>query len=242
MKKVFVTGGTGGIGKSLCLAFARAGYEVGFSYCNNKNQADELLMQLNTVLKGYSFCADFSKEDSARRLFEQVHAKMGIVDVLINNAGVSSYGVIQGVSDEELERVFRINVITPVALTKFMIEPMVSQKFGSVINISSIWGETGASCEVLYSSTKAALIGFTKALAKELAPSDVTVNCIAPGVVDTAMMSRFSDDEKNSLCEEIPLGRFATPDEIAQMALFLCGDNGRYVTGQVIGINGGMYC
>ncbi len=237
-----MTGGTGGIGRSICLTFAFAGYEVGFSYCNDRTQAEELLNQLNTITKGYLFCSDFSREDAAHLLFEQVQSEMGTVDVLVNNAGVSSYGVIQDVSEDELKRVFQINMLAPFTLTKYMIGPMISQKQGSIINISSVWGQTGASCEVLYSSAKAALIGFTKALAKELAPSNITVNCIAPGVVDTKMMNRFSAEEKQALCDEIPLGRFATPDEIGKMALYLSGENGCYITGQVIGMNGGMYC
>lgn len=238
MKSVFVTGGAKGIGRAIAIRFAQNGYRVGISYCHSDTAASELEKKYGMI----TIKSDLSLSDGAKELSERILSDFGDVDVLINNAGVASYGLFQDVSPEEYDRVFNVNFKSAYFLTKALVGGMIQKKQGTVINISSIWGQTGGACEVVYSASKAALIGFTKALAKELGPSGITVNCIAPGVVDTDMMSSFTEDEKKCIVEEIPLGRFACPEEVAALALTLCEDGARFVTGQVIGVNGGMYC
>jgi len=242
MKKVFITGGATGIGHALAIAFAKSGYAVGFSYCHSETKAEELARSLSEICPCYCFRADLSRQEEINRLAKAISETMGEVDVLIHNAALSTFGLLQDITESEYEHVFSVNIKAPVFLTKALLPAMIRRGSGSIINISSVWGQTGASCEVLYSSSKAALIGFTKALAKELAPSRISVNAIAPGVVDTKMMDRFTQEEKKDLALEIPSGRFATPEEIASAALFLAKEENRYLTGQVIGINGGMYC
>jgi len=238
MKNVFITGGTRGIGRAIAICFAEKGYHVGVSYCSSQKSAADLRDNNGISI----FQADFSKAGEVEQLSRDIATDFGAVDILINNAGVSSYGLFQDVSSEEFERVFQINFKSAYFLTKALIGDMIRKKSGAILNISSVWGQTGASCEVLYSSTKAAMIGFTKSLAKELAPSGITVNCIAPGVVDTDMMSRFSGEEKREILEEIPTGRCVETNEIAELALFLCSEKCKAITGQVIAVNGGMYC
>ena len=222
-QKVLITGGSRGIGLEMVRLFSEKGYSVAFTFCREKEKA--LSLAQNCSAK--AFCADFSKERGAFELAEAVKKEFGEVDVLINNAGVSHYGLFQDTTVEEFHRVFSVDFQSVYFLTKEFIAPMIRRKRGCIVNVSSIWGQTGASCEVLYSSAKAAVIGFTKALAKELAPSMVRVNCIAPGVVDTEMLSRFSREEKDALAEEIPTGRFADPMEIAKAALFFAENEAR---------------
>lgn len=235
---VLITGGTRGIGKAMVSAFSKAGYRVFFTYHSSKELASEL--EKSAGAKG--FCVDFQNVQSVTDFADRFLSEFERVDVLINNAGISHYGLIQDVSERDFERVFNVNFQSPFFLTRKLIPSMVGVNRGTVINIASIWGETGASCEVLYSSAKGAMIAFTKALAKELAPSGVAVNCISPGVVDTDMMARFSPDEKKELAEEIPAGKFTDADEIANLALYLAENSSTAFTGQIIGLNGGMYC
>ena len=223
-------------------AFSRAGFRVAFSYNKSADAANNLIEELEQSCGGMAFCCDLSKRESAEELSSEVLERFGPVDVLINNAGVSSYGLIQDVDAVEFDRVMDVNFRSAFFLTSKLIEPMIRNQEGRVINVSSVWGETGGACEALYSASKAALIGFTKALSKELAPSNITVNCICPGVVDTDMMNSFSVEEKSASENEIPIGRFASPEEISQAALFLAGEGASYITGQILGINGGMYC
>ncbi len=241
MKQVFVTGGTRGIGKAICCLFAQNGFDVGFCYEKSEEEAKKLVSELSEYSNVKAFCCDLSNPEKVIELAEKIRAEFSHLSVLINNAGVSSYGLLQDITSEEFDRVFSVNVKSMFLLTGKLTGLMLNQESASIINISSIWGQTGASCEVLYSASKAAVIGFTKALAKELAPSNVVVNCIAPGVVDTEMMSSFSECEKASLREEIPLGRFAQAHEVAKLALFLAENNNSFITGQVFGINGGQY-
>lgn len=235
---VLITGGTRGIGKAMVSAFSKAGYRVFFTY----HSSEELASELEKSAGAKGFCVDFQNVQSVTDFADRFLSEFERVDVLINNAGISHYGLIQDVSERDFERVFNVNFQSPFFLTRKLIPSMVAVNRGTVINIASIWGETGASCEVLYSSAKGAMIAFTKALAKELAPSGVAVNCISPGVVDTDMMARFSPDEKKELAEEIPAGKFTDADEIANLALYLAENSSTAFTGQIIGLNGGMYC
>lgn len=237
-KHVLITGGSGGIGNALVTAFSKAGYAVSFTY----NSSEKIAKRLSEETGAVGYRVDFSDVDSVIQFGKRFGNDIAPVDVLINNAGVAHYGVIQDVTPETFQQIFAVNFQSSFFLTRQLISGMISRQSGSIINIASIWGETGGSCEVLYSSTKGAMISFTKALAKELAPSLIAVNCISPGVVDTPMMDRFSADEKNELVQEIPVGHFVRPCEIAELALYLANQTSASLTGQIIGMNGGMYC
>lgn len=242
MKKVFITGGSRGIGRACALAFAKRGFEVGFCYFSSEEEAKSLENQIALISKAYAFRCDLSDSEAPKNLAEEIYSKMGSIDVLINNAGVSSYSLIQDVDENEFDRIMNVNFKSMFFLTQALISPMIARGSGNIINISSIWGQTGASCEVLYSASKGAVISFSKALAKELAPSGIRVNCICPGVVDTDMMNRFSESEREEIAYEIPLGRFSEPEEVAKTALFLASGDSGFITGQVIGVNGGQFC
>ena len=237
-ENVLITGGTRGIGKAMVFAFAKAGYRVFFTYQSSKDLADEIEKETGAL----GFAVDFENVQNVTDFCGRFSLEFGGADVLINNAGISQYGLIQDVSELDFDRLFNVNFKSPFFLTQKMIPSMIAKHRGTVINVASIWGETGASCEVLYSSAKGALIAFTKALAKELAPSGIAVNCISPGVVDTDMMARFSHEEKLAITEEIPAGKFVDADEIASLALYLANNSTPSFTGQVLGLNGGMYC
>ncbi len=237
-KNVLITGGSRGIGRELVRAFSKKGYRVAFTYYSSLKEAESISKEFGAA----AFSVDFKDLSSVIEFSETIEKEFGEIDVLINNAGVSNYGLFQDITLVDYNKMFSVNFDSMFFMTQKIVPSMIRKKNGAIINISSVWGQTGASTEVLYSCTKAAVIGFTKALAKELAPSGVCVNCIAPGVVDTDMMSAFTEDEKDALAEEIPLGRFTTTSEIAKLALFLSEGGCESLTGQVIGINGGMYC
>lgn len=238
VKRVLITGGSRGIGAECVRLFTESGFRVAFTYCKNRDAADALKKELSG--RPAVFCADFSTTDRIERFVKEVREGFGEPDILINNAGVSSYGLFQKTDAGEFEYVMNVNLKAPYLLSQAFCKHMIAQKSGAIVNVSSIWGETGASMETLYSASKAALIGLTKALAKELAPSNVRVNCVCPGVTDTGMMARFSASEREEIAESIPLGRFAAPREVAETILFLASDRASYVTGQILSPNGGM--
>ena len=173
-------------------------------------------------------------------MFTEIEEKLGRVSVLVNNAGISHWGLFDMVTDEEYEKIIGSNLTGTFNCTRRALPSMLQEKYGRIVNISSVWGQSGASCEAVYSMTKAGLIGLTKALAKEYAPSGITVNCISPGVIDTDMMSRFSEEEKAAICEEIPTGTMGTAEDIANAVSFLTDSRSSYITGQILGVNGGM--
>lgn len=236
MKTVFITGGSRGIGKASVLAFLNAGWTVGFSYCHSERSALEL--QKAGKGKCFAFPCDLAETKEVERLAKDVSETLGIPDVLVNNAGTSAYGLFQDLSASVLMDLFQINFLSMYVLAGKLAPGMISRKSGRMINLASVWGEVGASCEVAYSASKAAVIGFTKALAKELAPSGISVNAVSPGVVDTDMMARFSNQEKEEIRKEIPFGLFTTPDEVASTILYLAQDAPSTLTGQIIGVNG----
>ncbi len=242
MKTVLITGASRGIGRATALEFANRGYNVAINYKSSKDKAEELCREIKE--RGGSaqaFCADVSKNEEVKEMVKKVNETFGSIDVLVNNAGVApKQGLFTDFSDETTESVFDVNVFGTMNCTKAVVPQMVSKKSGKIINVSSIWGVCGGSCEVLYSASKSAVIGFTKALAKELAPSGVNVNCVAPGFVDTDMNSHLTEEEKNEFCQEIPLGRAGTPDEIAKIIYFLASDGAAYITGQTIVADGGF--
>lgn len=241
-KKIFITGGSRGIGKACILLASELGYSIGFSYNSSEKEALEIKDLVSKKTDCHVFKADFSLPETPKILSEQIRNEMGDIDFLVNNAGVDLWGTFQDVSDDDFNRMINVDFRSVYFLTALLSRSMINKGFGSIVNISSVWGETGSSCEVLYSAVKSAVIGFTKSLAKELAPSGIRVNSISPGVVDTDMMKRFTDEERKEIADEIPLGRFADPSEIAETVMFLLSDSASYITGQDIAVNGGMYC
>ncbi len=229
MKTVLVTGGVRGIGKAIALAFLKKGYRVCVTYSRDEESAANAKGEGLEVYK-----SDVSKEEEVVALF----AKIGRVDILVNNAGVSLIKQIQDVSYAEYERLFAVNVGGAFLCAREAAKGMINAQSGLIVNISSVWGEVGGSCESVYSASKAALIGFTKALAKELGWSGVRVNCVSPGVIDTPMNARFSKAEIAALQEEIPVGRMGTGEEVAKAVLYL--EENEYVTGSNLSVNGGF--
>lgn len=236
--RIVITGGSGAIGSMCARAAAQKGWDVVLTYHKNKNKCLDFAEQL----KGFggriiAVEADITDAHDRKALLETVKSQPGGVDILVNNAGQSLYGLLQQTSEEEIERIIQTDLTAQILLTRLFLPDMIAAKSGSIVNISSIWGLTGASCEAVYSAAKAGIIGFTKALAKEVAPCGIRVNAVAPGVVDSAMMERFSASEKKEICDDIPLGRFAHAAEIAESILFMAGQE--YITGQVLSPNGG---
>ena len=236
MKTVLITGASGGIGSACVNAFLDAGYNVAAVYCNGS---------ISNLTASYpaeclkTIRADLTIEKDVISMFDIAKAEFGSIDAVVNCAGVSTFGLIQDATETELTRLMDINVKGSFYVCREAAKRMISSHSGSIVNISSIWGQTGASCEVLYSMTKAAVIGLTKALAKELGPAGIRVNCIAPGLIDTKMNSHLDAGDLSAFCEDTPLMRMGTPDEVAQAALFLAGDASSFITGQILGVNGG---
>lgn len=219
MKKALITGGATGIGKATAILLQQNGYDVYITY--NQTKPDYEVNPIKCNLENI---------DEIESAVESI----GRVDLLVNNAGVSIIKMINDITVEDYEKMTAVNERAVYFASKFSALKMIREQSGAIINISSMWGQVGASCETLYSMTKAGIIGLTKALAKELAPSNITVNCIAPGIIDTRMNNMFDTEE---LKEEVPLGRLGTPEEIAQAVLFLA--ESPYITGQILGVNGG---
>ena len=235
MRRVLVTGGTRGIGRAVAEAFLQRGDRVLFLYRKSEEQSEEL-RQLGAV--GYR--CDLSDLSALKETCKRILAEEGSVQVLVNNAGIAQFSLLHEVTDEMWEAVRSVNYDAPFYLTRAFLPGMIRQKYGRILNISSMWGQVGASCEVAYSAAKAGVIGFTKALAKEVGPSGITVNCIAPGVVDTEMNAGLSGDTRKELKEETPLGRLGTPLDVAKACIFLSSEDGAFITGQVLGVNGGL--
>lgn len=236
-----ITGASGGIGSAAARMFAEAGYEVALCYNESKEEAEKLYNELvGAEDRAELFQADLSKPEEVHRLFEEIHEKLGNVEVLVNNAGTASQGLLQDVTDDEYDRIMDTNMRSTFLCCREVLPEMISRRSGSILNISSMWGQVGGSTEVVYSAAKAAVIGFTKALAKEVGPSNIRVNCIAPGVIDTKMNSFHTSETMQALADETPLERIGMPEDIAYAALFLCSEGADFITGQVLGINGGM--
>ena len=229
MKTVLVTGGTRGIGKSIALAFLKKGYRVCVTYSKDEVSARQAQAEGLEV-----YCADVSVETAVKDVFQ----KLGKIDILVNNAGVALIKQIQDVEYEEFQRLMSVNVGGAFLCAREAARYMISEQSGLIVNISSVWGEVGGSCESVYSASKAALIGFTKALAKELGWSGIRVNSVSPGVIDTPMNAHFSKEEVDALVEEIPVGRIGRGEDVANAVLYL--EENEYVTGIDIPVNGGF--
>lgn len=239
-KSVLITGASRGIGAACAQSFAKAGYRV---FLNSRKSIEELNALAEKLRALGASCealpGDVSDPAQVRGIFDKIRQTCGGVDVLVNNAGISHIGLLTDMTDEEWDRILRTNLSSVFYCSRAAVPYMVSEKSGKIINISSMWGRVGASCEVAYSAAKAGMNGFTMALAKELAPSNIQVNAVACGVIDTDMNAQLDRETKESLTEEIPAGRFGTAQEVAELVLELAQGH-PYLTGQVIGLDGGM--
>ena len=236
MKTVLVTGGARGIGRAISEKFAQNGYNVIVNYSKSEESAFMLSKEYPNIK---TFKADISNKKEVKSMIEFAENEFKGVDILVNNAGISSTGLLQDVSEEELNRIFAVNVNGSIFCSQAVLENMISKKSGNIINISSVWGMVGASNEVIYSASKAAILGFTKALAKEVGPSNIRVNCVAPGIIMTDMVSDYTIEEFDAIRSNIPLDKIGSTEDIANIVYFLASDDASYITGQVISPNGG---
>ncbi len=240
-KTVLVTGSTRGIGRAIALKFASNDYNI----IINCVKSETLLHELVSEIKNYNpnvlgILADVSIYEEVTKMFKKSEEVFGTVDILVNNAGVSSYGLFNAQSILEINRTLNINLGSVINCTHHAVQKMVANKSGVIVNISSIWGNVGASCEAVYSASKGAINSFSMALAKELAPCNIRVNAVACGVIDTDMNNIFSEKEKAALCDEIPLGRLGNATDVANLVYFLCSADASYLTGKVITLDGGL--
>ncbi len=240
-KCALITGASGGIGSAIALRLANDGFNIAACYHSDEKGIKELEKKLEAVGVEYRiYKTDVSDMNSVRKTFADATDYFGGVSVLVNNAGMAQQKLFTDITEDEFDRITDVNFKGVFNCCQCAVPYMVRCKSGKIINISSMWGVCGASCETVYSATKAAVIGLTKALARELAPSNVQVNCVAPGAIDTKMNSNLSDDDKKAFAGEIPMGRFGTPEEIAGVVSFLSGKDSDYVTAQVITADGGL--
>ena len=236
MGMVLVTGGSRGIGRACCAAFAKAGWDVAFCYARDEAGAAETRRLIEACGAGaLAFRCDVRSEAQVNEMFSALPG----LSALVNNAGVSLFSQLQDTSLAQWHEVFAVNCEGAFLCTRAAVPLFLRRGGGAIVNISSVWGEEGASCEAAYSASKAALIGFTKAAAKELAPSGIRVNCVSCGIVDTQMNARLTEAEKQAFLQDVPLGRQGTPEEVAACALFLARHP--YITGEVLRVNGGLY-
>lgn len=236
-RTVLLSGGDRGIGAAAARAFYAAGYRVAVLYHTHADAAAALEKELPgcTVVQ-----CDVASRASCELAFHTVEQAMGRVDVLVSNAGIAQQKLFTDITPDEWQRMLDVHLTGAFNLCQLVLPGMIRRKNGRILTVSSMWGQTGGSCEVHYSAAKAGLIGLTKALAKEEGPSGITVNCVAPGVIDTDMMASFTAEDKAALAEETPVGRLGTADEVAKLLVYLAGEDAGYITGQVFGINGGL--
>ncbi len=240
-KTVLITGSSRGIGGNMAEKFAREGYNVLINYNKSKGKAEELQARLQGEgLSVKTFKADVSKRDEVEAMFEYCLKEFGDLDVLVNNAGVAKGMLFTDISDEDWDNLMNVNLKGVFHCAQTALRHMISEKKGKIINISSIWGITGGSCEVHYSASKAGIIGLTKALAKEVGPSNIQVNCIAPGAIVTDMLEQIDGDDLELFRQETPLMKLGKPEDISNCALFLASDKADFFTGQVLSPNGGI--
>lgn len=238
---VLITGASRGIGQAAAEIFAQAGYRVAINYNQSEDKAAELSKRLKSMgFHASLFKADVSDINQVKAMVESCESAFGPIDVLINNAGIAQQKLFTEITAEDWSHMFSVNVTGVFNCCRCVLPSMIRRHSGKIINVSSIWGICGASCEVHYSAAKAAVIGLTKALAKEEGPSNIQINCIAPGIIDTEMNCNLSIEEKSVLCDQTPLGRFGTAHDIANTMLFLASPSADFITGQVISPNGGF--
>ena len=241
MSTVLITGASRGIGAQCALTFAREGYDVALNYCRSEEKALALVRELEALgVRACAVQADVADSAQVKKMFDAVRAEWGTVDVLVNNAGVAHVGLLTDMTDDEWRRVIDTDLSGTFYCCRESLSDMIRAHSGVIVNIASMWGEVGASCEAAYSAAKAGVIGLTKALAKEVGPSGVRVNAVSPGVVMTDMMAGFSDEDVAALKEETPLIQLGMPEDIADAVIFLASEKARFITGQVLSVNGGM--
>ena len=233
---VLISGGSRGIGRACVEYFSKCGHNVAFIYKSNH----ECAQALSSATGAISICADLSLSSEANRAANEAISALGSIDVLINNAGISQIKLFTDITNDDWSNMINTNLSSAFYLTRAALPSMISKKSGRIINIGSMWGKVGASCEVHYSASKSALRGMTLALAKEVGPSGITVNAIEPGVIATDMNSALDTDILRELTEETPLGRIGKPEDVAELALFLASDKASFITGQIIGVDGGF--
>ncbi len=241
MKTALITGASQGIGSACARRFAEDGYQVMIHYNTHQKEAEALQDELlNVGANAAIFGADLADEKQAKALVEQTLTLFGDIDALVNNAGIAMNKMFCDTTVEDWNKILSVNVMGCVHITQAALPCMVHKKQGHIINLSSIWGMVGASCEVAYSTSKAAIIGLSKALAKELGPSGILVNCVAPGVIDTKMNANLDEETLDALKEETPLMKLGTPEDVAETVFFLASEKNRFITGQVISPGGGI--
>lgn len=236
MPYAFVNGGSGEIGSAIALKLHEMGYSVGVSAFKNKAKAEEISQKT----EGDYFISDFSNIDDVIKTSRNVIEKHPKIDILVNASGMSKYGLFNDFTSDDTLKIFNVNVLSLMNFTRELLPSMIHRKYGKIINIVSMWGECGASCEVDYSASKGALIAFTKALAKEVAPSGITVNAVSPGAIDTKMMDIFDANEKKDIADNTPIGRLGEPWEIAESVGFLASHSADFITGEILRVNGGF--
>ena len=241
MPTAFISGASRGIGRAAALKLASLGYDLALNYHTNYEAAQNVQHEAQKYgVKVLLLAGDIADENNVREMFRKIGETFGGADVVVNNASFAEQLMFQDITYEKWRRMFAVTVDGAFFTVQNALPHMLHEKRGRIINISSMWGEVGASCEVHYSAAKGALIAMTKALAKELGPSGITVNCITPGVIDTEMNAHLSAEDLTELCEETPLGRLGSPDDIAETVAFLASAEAGFITGQIIGVNGGF--
>ncbi len=240
-KCALITGASGGIGSEIALRLARDGFEIAACYNSDEKGIRELESKLlQTGVRFRIYKADVSDFNTIKEVFADATDFFGGVSVLVNNAGIAQQKLFTDITQEDFDRMTAVNFKGVFNCCQCAVPFMINRKSGKIINISSMWGVFGASCETVYSATKAAVIGFSKALARELAPSNIQVNCIAPGAIETKMNDNLSEEDKSAFAQEIPMGRFGKASEIAGIVSFLASEDSDYVTAQVITADGGL--
>lgn len=232
MKTILITGGSRGIGEAI-VRLAVGKYRVAFTYNNSAEKAQELAREVGAT----AYKCDVSSSAQVERVVAQIKDDFGGIDLLVNNAGVAQDKLFQDITDEDWRKMMGVNLDGTFFVTRAVVPNMISREYGRIVNVSSMWGTDGASMETHYSASKAGVIGLTKALAKELAPTGITVNAVAPGAIDTDMMKTYTDDELKEFVAEIPFGRLGRPEEVAEAVMFLLSAD--YITGEVLSIRGG---
>ncbi|MDE5654796.1 MAG: SDR family oxidoreductase [Clostridia bacterium] len=241
MKTAIISGASRGIGRAIAISLAKEGYAVIVGYCHNKDKSKEvcdLIIKEGGIAEAYR--CDVSVADDVKAMVEYVKAKYSTIDAVIANAGIGAYGMLIDHSDETIMKVVNTNLVGCITLCREVGRVMLSQKNGSIVTLSSMWGQVGGSCESVYSATKGGIIAFSKALAKEFAPNGVRVNCVAPGFIDTDINSNLTKDDIDSIIADVPLGRAGTPQDVANAVAWLVSEKASYVTGQVLSVNGGL--
>lgn len=233
---VFITGGSRGIGAACVRAFAAAGWQVAFTYRVSRETAGALADETGAL----ALCADLHEEAAIRRAAAEARGHFGAPDAVVCNAGIAEQKLFQDITDADWHHMLDVNLFGAVRTIRALLPDLLHRKSGSIVTVSSVWGQVGASCESHYAASKAALIGLSKSLAQELGPSGIRVNCVAPGVIDTEMNAMHSGDTMRELAAQTPLGRIGTAAEVADSVLYLCSERASFITGQVLGVTGGF--